>query len=124
MLYYVRYRLWQVLSDLDKAASDLGLGPRPLHVTVEEGELELSVKDGLPGETELFFFFDAVVVVDVTTFSATTAVGCNHLHPNTKLCRASVERGSVARTRPELFKQLAVTDCWGFPLSWKVGFMQ
>lgn len=42
----------QVLSDLNKAAGELGLGPRPLSVNVnkEEGELEVTVKDGLTGK--------------------------------------------------------------------------
>lgn len=48
------YRPLQVLSDLNTAAGELGLGPRPLHVTMEEGELELNVKDGLAGETDSF----------------------------------------------------------------------
>lgn len=45
----------QVLSDLNQAAGELGLGPRPLSVETnkEEGELEISVKDGLAGETEV-----------------------------------------------------------------------
>lgn len=43
----------QVLSDLKAAAGELGLGPRPLHVNVnqEEGELEVTVQDGLEGES-------------------------------------------------------------------------
>lgn len=42
----------QVLSDLTEAAGELGLGPRPLAVNAnqEEGELEVTVKDGLTGE--------------------------------------------------------------------------
>lgn len=42
----------QVLSDLNKAAGELGLGPRPLSVAAnkEEGELEITVKDGLTGD--------------------------------------------------------------------------
>ncbi|CAM9257531.1 unnamed protein product [Ascophyllum nodosum] len=46
-------RAWnQVLSDLEAAAGELGLGPRPLKVNVkqEEGELEVTVKDGLAGK--------------------------------------------------------------------------
>lgn len=61
--------LLQVLSDLNTAASELGLGPRPLDVAVanpeggedgdddddenkEEGEvIMVSVKDGLSGES-------------------------------------------------------------------------
>ncbi|CAB1117986.1 unnamed protein product [Ectocarpus sp. CCAP 1310/34] len=68
-------RAWrQVLSDLSTAAGELGLGPRPLNVSVapggddkdddddddenkEEGEvIMVSVKDGLSGETFLLFF--------------------------------------------------------------------
>ena len=41
-----------MLSDLEAAAGELGLGPRPLKVNVkqEEGELEVTVKDGLAGK--------------------------------------------------------------------------
>ncbi|CAM9105718.1 unnamed protein product, partial [Laminaria digitata] len=43
-------RAWnQVLTDLNQAADELGLGPRPLNVEVgrEEGELEVTVEGGL-----------------------------------------------------------------------------
>lgn len=42
----------QVLTDLNQAAGELGLGPRPLNVAVgrEEGELEVTVDGGLVGE--------------------------------------------------------------------------
>lgn len=42
----------QVLTDLNQAAGELGLGPRPLNVAVgrEEGELEVTIEGGLVGD--------------------------------------------------------------------------
>lgn len=40
----------QVIADLTTAASGLGLGPRPLYVNIEEGELKLEVQNSEASE--------------------------------------------------------------------------
>lgn len=62
----------QVLTDLNQAAGELGLGPRPLNVAVgrEEGELEVTVDGGLIG--------DKAKTLDPERESVKTHCACSH----------------------------------------------